>query len=118
MCLKTGAFRNGAGTRLTDDEGRRVQHNGRDANTPTPCLSRWKSTPNGGRSDRGRTNRDRFDRSRLRYDPKVSSWMKLCTGAVELAFNHDNGDVITETDVSAEVCRAVKDIDDEFFRRK
>ena len=46
------------------------------------------------------------------------SWMKLCGGAFELAFDHDNGDVITEADVAAEVCRAVKDIHDELFRRE
>jgi hypothetical protein len=37
--------------------------------------------------------------------------MKLCGGGFELAFDHDNGDVITEADVAAEVCCAVKDID-------
>jgi hypothetical protein len=28
-------------------------------------------------------------------------------GAVEVAFDHDNGDVIMETNLAAEVCRAV-----------
>ena len=31
-------------------------------------------------------------------------------GAVELAFNHNDSDVIVETNVAAEVCRAVKDL--------
>ena len=39
-------------------------------------------------------------------------------GAVELAFNHDNSDVIMETNVAAETCRAVKDLDRELFRRE
>jgi hypothetical protein len=33
-----------------------------------------------------------------------------------LAFDHDNGDVIMETNVAAEICRAVEDIDRELFR--
>jgi len=37
-------------------------------------------------------------------------------GAVELAFDHHNGDVIMKTNVAAEVCRAVKDIDRQLFR--
>jgi hypothetical protein len=37
--------------------------------------------------------------------------MQSCWGACELAFDYNNGDVITEADVAAEVCRAVKDID-------
>ena len=38
--------------------------------------------------------------------------------AVEVALDHDNGDVIMETNVVAEVCRAVKDIGREIFRRR
>src|SRR6266852_9121083 len=37
-------------------------------------------------------------------------------GAFEVAFDHDNSDVIVETNVAAEICRAVKDIDRELFR--
>ena len=40
------------------------------------------------------------------------------SGAVELAFDHHNGDVIMKTNVAAEVCRAVNDIDRQLFRRK
>jgi len=40
------------------------------------------------------------------------------SGGVELAFDHHNGDVIMKTNVAAEVCRAVKDIDRQLFRRK
>ena len=40
------------------------------------------------------------------------------SGAVELAFDHHNGDVIMKTNVAAEVCGAVKDIDRQLFRRK
>src|SRR6266403_5824163 len=40
------------------------------------------------------------------------------SGAVELAFDHHNGDVIMKTNVAAEVCRAVKDIDRQLFRCK
>ena len=40
------------------------------------------------------------------------------SGAVELAFDHHNGDVIMKTNVAAEVGRAVKDIDRQLFRRK
>ena len=40
------------------------------------------------------------------------------SGAVELAFDHHNGDVIMKTNGAAEVCRAVKDIDRQLFRRK
>jgi len=40
------------------------------------------------------------------------------SGAVELAFDHHNGDVIMKTNVAAEICRAAKDIDRQLFRRK
>src|SRR5712671_7408685 len=40
------------------------------------------------------------------------------SGAVELAFDHYNGDVIMKTNVAAEVCRAVKNIDRQLFRCK
>src|SRR6266850_1132919 len=49
------------------------------------------------------------------------SWMELRShagGAVEVAFDHDNSDIIMETYVAAEVCRAVKDIDREPFCRE
>jgi hypothetical protein len=39
-------------------------------------------------------------------------------GAVELAFDHDQRDVIIETNVATESCRAVKDLDRELFRRQ
>ena len=35
------------------------------------------------------------------------SYAVMPRGAVEVAFDHDNGDVIMETNVAAEVCRAV-----------
>jgi len=37
-------------------------------------------------------------------------------GAVEVAFDHENGDVILETNLAAEICRALKDFDLELFR--
>ena len=46
-------------------------------------------------------------------------WMELSAhgrGPVEVAFNNDNSDVIMETYVAAEVCRAVKDFGCEFLR--
>jgi len=49
------------------------------------------------------------------------SWMELRShagGAVEVAFDHDNSDIIMETYVAAEVCRAVKNIDREPFCRE
>ena len=47
----------------------------------------------------------------------IESGIRRC-GAVEEAFDHYNSDVIIETNVAAEVCRAVKDVDREFFRRE
>src|ERR1700745_3401314 len=46
-------------------------------------------------------------------------WMELSAhgrGAVEGAFKNENSDVIMETYVAAEVCRAVKDFGCEFLR--
>ena len=46
------------------------------------------------------------------------SWNELGTsswGAVEIAFDHENGDIIIETDVAAEICRGAKDIHHEAF---
>jgi hypothetical protein len=40
------------------------------------------------------------------------------SGAVEVAFDHDNGDVILEASSAAEICRAIEDIDRELFRRE
>ena len=40
------------------------------------------------------------------------------SGAVELAFDHHNGNVIVKTNIAAEVSGAVKDIDRQLFRRK
>jgi hypothetical protein len=53
--------------------------------------------------------------------PRTFVWVELRSnagGAVEVAFDNDNGDVITETNIAAKVCRAVKDVDREFFRRE
>ena len=35
----------------------------------------------------------------------------------KIAFDHENGDIIMETILAAEICRAAKDIDRELFRR-
>ena len=84
----------------------------------TRVLSRWN------RLDReGTTNADapslHSSRPSAIRDFLVDGELRAhAGGAVELAFNHDNGDVIVETNVAAEVCRAIKDIDRQLFRRK
>jgi hypothetical protein len=40
------------------------------------------------------------------------------SGAIELAFDYDDSDVIMKTNVTAKTCRAVKDIDRQLFRRE
>src|SRR6267143_2613860 len=45
-------------------------------------------------------------------------WNELRThswGAVEIAFDHEDGDVIIETNLAAEICRAAEDIGQEAF---
>ncbi len=80
--------------RMEDDFQKRKNERGRDAYAPL-----WVPAP-----------------------PKTFlSWMELRShagGAVEVAFDHDNSDIIMETYVAAEVCRAVKDIDREPFCRE
>jgi hypothetical protein len=36
-------------------------------------------------------------------------------GAVKITFDNENGDIVVETNLAAELCRAVKDIDHEAF---
>jgi hypothetical protein len=44
------------------------------------------------------------------------SWMKLCGGAVENTFDHDNGDVIAKADFFRKTRRATEDVVHEPFR--
>jgi len=50
------------------------------------------------------------------YDAKVCAWMKLCGGAVKIAFDHENGHIIMETNLAAEICCAAEDIIHQVFR--
>jgi hypothetical protein len=46
-------------------------------------------------------------------------WNELRTrsrGAVEIAFDHENGDIIIETNLAAKICRAAEDIGHELLR--
>jgi len=60
------------------------------------------------RTARGPARPKRFSRGN---ELPTHSW-----GAVEMAFDHENGDVIMETNLAAEICRVVEDIGCELFR--
>ena len=110
-CLKTEAFRTGVGDTVADDEGRRVQHIGR---LPTRRQRVFRA----GNRLRGR-GKNECGGPALTTTKTFLWWMELSAhgrGAVEVAFNNDNSDVIMETYVAAEVCRAVKDFGCEFLR--
>jgi hypothetical protein len=84
--------------------------------TLTGFLSRWKSIfPT--EEKRMRTHLSVPLRISARLNASFADGVtQLRRGPVEVAFDHDNRDVIMETDVAAETCRAVKDIDRQLFR--
>ena len=89
-----------------------------DVRLPTPGFSRWNQLV---KEDKRMLTRPRFTGIGLaRSNPLFADGELRAhgSGAVELAFDHHNGDVIMKTNVAAEVCRAVKDIDRQLFRRK
>ena len=43
-------------------------------------------------------------------------WMKLCWGAVEIAFDHEDGDIVAEAKVFRKIRRAAEDVFHERFR--
>jgi hypothetical protein len=105
-------------TRLADNEGRRVQHTGRHANTPTACHLAEIDSLMSEELSKGRTNMEwtSSTRSGFRYDAKACSWMKLCGGAVKIAFDHQDGDIIAKTNFFRKICRAAEDVVHERFR--
>ena len=44
------------------------------------------------------------------YDAKVCAWMKLCGGAVKIAFDHKDSDIIAKARVFRKVRRGTEDI--------
>jgi hypothetical protein len=67
---------------------------------------------------RGRTNVDRNCWTLL--DPagpkSLLSWMKLCEGSVEIALDHEDGDIIAKANVFRKIRRAAEDVVHERFR--
>ena len=89
-----------------------------DVRLPTPGFSRWNQLV---KEDKRMLTRPRFTGIGLARSNPLFADRELrahASGAVELAFDHHNGDVIMKTNVAAEVCRAVKDIDRQLFCRK
>jgi hypothetical protein len=85
--MKTGRVE----TSMRLDETLRVQRSGRDANTPTGCLDSV--------TDTRKTKLDlAFWTGLGGHDPKFALVDELMQGTVEIAFDHEDRDVIAEAD--------------------
>ena len=59
---------------------------------------------------------DRFDHAGRGTTQRLFLWMKLCRGAVEIAFHHEDGDIVAEAKVFRKIRRAAEDVFHERFR--